>query len=123
MRKKRKSRIEEQNQVAFVTWFRLQYPQYKKLITIASFGENIGEKRMARLKQMGLTAGFPDIVIQVARFYREAWVAGLFIEMKTKKGKLSEAQKEIHSLLSNQYLVKVAHSFEEAQAIVADYFL
>ena len=117
----RRRRIEENIQVAFVAWFRYQYPRYAKLLTLGSFGENIGEKRMARLKQMGLTPGYPDIMLNVCKPYDGFWKGGLFIEMKTKEGRVSDTQKEIHELLSRQYVVKTARSFEEAQEAINDY--
>jgi VRR-NUC domain len=115
---KRKHRIEEQHQVAFVAWFRTQYPQYAKLLTLGSFGENIGERRMVRLKQMGLTPGYPDILICLPK----QKTAALWIEMKTKKGKVSSNQAEVHKLLiSHSYSVNVAHDWEEAKDIVQSY--
>src|SRR5579863_6530844 len=118
----RKNREEEQSQVAFVTWFRYQYPRYRDLLTFASFGENIGPKRMARLKQMGLTPGYPDLAIYVPKPYNLFWRAGLFIEMKSKKGKPTPLQSSIHQLLREKcYIVEVAYSFEQAKMIVIDY--
>jgi hypothetical protein len=137
---KRKSRVEEQHQVAFVAWFRTQYPQYSKLLTLGSFGENIGQRRMARLKQMGLTPGYPDILICLPKaresitydkgekgikeycHHTFTMTAGLYIEMKTKKGKVSALQAEIHKLLAaHSYTVGIAYDWEEAKAIVIDY--
>jgi hypothetical protein len=140
MIRKRKTRIEEQHQVAFVAWFRLQYPQYAKLLTLGSFGENVGEKRMARLKQMGLTPGFPDLFLALPKrtelhkfkrklgvgmeeFIEVEFVGGLYIEMKTKTGKVSTEQKEIHELLKKyHYKVDICRSWEEAKASIIDYF-
>lgn len=118
----RKNREEEQNQVAFVSWFRYQYPQYRELLTFASFGENIGPKRMARLKQMGLTPGYPDLMLYVSKPYQGFWSAGLLIEMKSKKGKPTPNQLSIHELIrTKNYIVRIAHSWEEAKEIVLDY--
>lgn len=112
MIKKRKNRVEEQNQMVFVDWFRRQYPRYAKLLTLGSFGENVGKIRMARLKQMGLTPGYPDLFFAMPNHF----CLGLFIEMKTKTGKASEEQLEIHSLLRGQnYEVHICRSFEDAQ--------
>lgn len=114
----RKSRIEEQNQVALVAWFRLQYPRYYQLLTLGSFGENVGERRMARLKQMGLTPGFPDLFLAIPT---EDY-SGLYIEMKRKGGKVTNIQSEIHELLrENNYAVHVAYWFEQAKDIIDDY--
>jgi len=135
-----KSREEEQHQVAFVAWFRSTYPKYKDLITIGSIGENVGPRRMHRLKQMGLTPGYPDLVLYLPKriehfkyvrtkpgkpleeLYSVDFKAGLFIEMKTRKGKVKPNQKEIHELLKkHHYVVEVAYDYKEAEAIVKEY--
>lgn len=135
-----KSREEEQHQVAFVAWFRLQYPKYKHLLTIGSIGENIGAFRMARLKQMGLTPGYPDLVLylpkriehfkyahtrpgsRIEENYTVEFKAGLFIEMKTRKGKVKSNQREIHELLrKHHYVVEVAYDYKEAENIIKAY--
>jgi hypothetical protein len=123
----RKKRTEEQDQVAFVGWFRLQYPKLSKLLTLGSFGEDIGPIRMNRLKQMGLTPGYPDLVLHLAYYKKHPdgqieFSAGLFIEMKTKIGVVSESQKEIHELLRRAYyVVEVARDWDEAKEIVKRY--
>lgn len=117
----RKLRVEEHTQVTFVTWFRWTYPRYADLLTLGSFGENVGERRMRRLKEMGLTPGYPDLVLYVAKPYEGFWKGGLFIEMKTQKGRVSETQKAIHEALSRQYVVRVARNFDEAQEHIIDY--
>ena len=60
-----KLKTEQQHQEALVKWFRLQYPRYKDLLTLASFGEDVGPRRMAALKRMGLVPGHPDLVLFV----------------------------------------------------------
>jgi hypothetical protein len=134
MIRKIKTRIEEQHQVAFVAWFCLQYPQYAKLLTLGSFGENVGERRMARLKQMGLTPGFPDLFLAVPieiyeplntkkKSYCYSRLNGLYIEMKTKRGKISPEQLEMHKLLREQnYKVDVCRSWHEAMESILVYF-
>lgn len=120
---------EEQNQVAFVEWFRYQFPAWHYLLTIGSFGENVGARRMARLKQMGLTPGYPDLVLYYPKYYHSedmpneaVYIPGLFIEMKTTTGRLSVEQIQIHHILRMQnYKVEIARSWEEAKKIMNDY--
>lgn len=115
---------EEIHQVAFVRWFRLQYPRYQKLMTLGSFGENVGERRMKRLKEMGLTPGYPDLVFNIPVKKNGAFIFGLFIEMKTVKGRVSPAQKEVHTdLIAQGYRVEVAKSWEEAKACLVNYLM
>lgn len=111
-------RAEESSQVGLVGWFKMQYPKYKHLITLPSFGENIGPRRMKRLKQMGLTPGWPDIFIAVPMKSSN----GLFIEMKAPKGRIMPAQQEMHDLLREQgYSVYVCKSFDEGVCAIKDY--
>lgn len=120
----KKNRIEEQHQVAFVQWFRIYRPEYAKLLTLGSFGENVGERRMARLKQMGLTPGFPDLFLAVPVNNDLPTHFGLYIEMKKKGGKVSAIQKEIHELLrAHGYAVHVAYDWDEAVTFVKEYLM
>lgn len=70
---------------------------------------------------MGLRAGFPDLMLLVPRktkwsIINEKWSHGLFIELKTQKGKVSPVQKLYHDkLISQDYAVTVCRSFEETQ--------
>lgn len=128
-------RREEQNQVAFVGWFRVEYPRYRNLITLPSFGENIGRFRMRRLKQMGLTPGWPDIFIAVPNELEtikyfpggkasviKYYVHGLFIEMKSENGVLTQEQKEMHrQLMLMNYKVHVCRTIEAAKTITSSY--
>lgn len=118
--------IECKHQRAFAKWFRLQYPPYAKLITLPSFGENIGAKSMCRLKHMGLTPAWPDIFIAVPKRLSDSKPAtafGLFIEMKTQGRKPTKEQLEMHNLLRSQgYQVDVCHSCDEAISVTRGYF-
>lgn len=74
-----------------------------------------GAKNMTR---QGVRAGVPDLMIPVAK----GAYHGLFIEMKTKKGKVSEHQRHWLGVLNGQgYLAMVAYGAEEALAIFKKY--
>lgn len=63
------------------------------------------------LKAMGLRKGFPDLFIPQAH----GKYHGMFLEMKSKNGKISPEQSEWLSRLSlSGYAVKVAYSSTEA---------
>lgn len=116
--KKRRKTEEFAHQKAFVRWFRLSHPSYVDLLTISSFGENIGAARMAQLKAMGLVPGYPDLMLCVPTPKHP----GLFIEMKKPKGRLSPHQKEIHKILKAQrYKVVTCYHWEEARWVTQDY--
>lgn len=63
------------------------------------------------MKLMGYTPGTPDLFFPIkGKCYN-----GLFIEMKTAKGRLSEEQKlVICSLQENGYYVEVVFSYQDA---------
>lgn len=114
-----RKRIEESHQVAFVGWFRLQYPRLEKLLFIIANGENVGSIRMKRLKQMGLVPGMPDLMLSMAR----QGFHGLYIEMKTEDGHLELHQVEQHKALREQdYKVVTCYGWEEAKAEINAYF-
>ena len=70
------------------------------------------------LKAMGLRAGFPDLFIPKA----SGSYHGMFIEMKSKDGRVSEQQSFWLSRLSiNGYAVKVARSSAEAIKAIKKY--
>jgi hypothetical protein len=71
----------------------------------------------ARLKAEGMRAGTPDLFLAAARQNK----AGLWIEMKTPIGRLTETQKEFQAYLNGPYLHKVCRSFEEAKAAIEAY--
>lgn len=101
-----------------IAWFRAVHPKLARLMTLGSFGENIGQRRMGQLKLLGLTAGFPDLVLYVSRHGFNA----LTIEMKRPTGKLMPHQKEIHTLLRQQgYKVVTCYSADEAIEVLKEY--
>lgn len=131
-------REEQGNQIALVEWFELQYPQYRKLLNVVSFGENIGPVRMKALKKMGLTPGWPDLMLAVPKIYKgESLVIGhhganlhpiikvcpgLFIEMKSLQGRATKTQKGVHEQLrENNYRVEVCHHWGQAKIVIQDY--
>jgi len=67
---------------------------------------------------MGVVPGIPDICVPIAR---KAW-HGLYLEFKTKKGRVSPEQKNIHALMTEQqYKVVVVRSAQEAQGELENY--
>lgn len=118
-RTRKRNNFEEQHQIALVKWFGLSYPELRDNLTLGSFGENIGAKRMGRLKQMGLTPGYPDLFLAVPRL---PMYAGLYIEMKEPDGRLRENQKRIHKVLRNSlYYVATCYDWLEAKQTIEAY--
>lgn len=106
---------EHDEQVAFVTWFRLQYPGV--VIMAVPNGahlagsERVRQAKMARMKAEGLTPGVPDLFIPAWR---------LWVEMKRRKASVvSPEQKEMILYLTEcGYEAVVARGFDEARAAV-----
>ena len=70
------------------------------------------------LKGEGVRAGVPDLFLAVAR----GGYHGLFLELKTEKGRISEAQLEMHARLAKQrYFVAVPRSVGEALEVIQQY--
>ena len=113
-----KSREEEIHQAALVGWFRMNYRDFKDLLFIIANGENVGPVRMNRLKKMGLSPGMPDLMLCVTtNLY-----PGMFIEMKSKSGRVRSSQKAIHEQLELQkYKIVVSHGWDTARLAIEEY--
>lgn len=107
-------RTEDAIQAACIRWYKLKHRG--KMITSFPAGYVFGgdaTKRAIlgrRMKEMGYMKGIPDLFIPHAnRFYH-----GLFIEMKTEKGRLSHEQKEVIPRLESEgYKVAVCRSLDD----------
>lgn len=71
-----------------------------------------------RLKRTGLKPGIPDIFLPVGR----GKYHGLFIEMKSDKGRVQKNQKEWHDRLRAQgYMVEVCRGCDQAVKVIYEY--
>ena len=110
--------IEHRLQVACVRWMRFQHPNV--LIFAIPNGGQRSVITAKRLKDEGVVAGVADLCILQAS---GEW-HGLFIEMKTEKGKQTESQKAFEKYCDeNMYRYQVARSFENFVEIVEKYLL
>ena len=76
-----------------------------------------GIKDGARKKALGQVAGFPDIIV-----LHWSKVGPLFFEVKSKKGKVSDAQKEMHEKLTALgYKVAVVRSVDDVEAALTEW--
>ena len=71
-----------------------------------------------RNRQLGVRSGVPDLMLPIpSQGYH-----GMFIEMKTKTGRVSENQKRWLSALNGfGYLAVVAYGWEDARCKILDY--
>ena len=115
-------RTEDAIQAACIRWYKLKHRG--KMITSFPAGYVFGgdaTKRAIlgrRMKEMGYMKGIPDLFIPHAnRFYH-----GLFVEMKTEKGRLSPEQKEVIPRLEAEgYKVAVCRSLDDFIVTVDGY--
>lgn len=109
---------EHKIQVACVRWFRLQYPQYASLMFAVPNGGWRNETTAAKLKLEGVLPGVSDLILLLHRGESGA----LLIEMKTEKGRQSDAQKAWQKEVEAQgYKYVVCRSFEEFEKTVTAY--
>ena len=104
----------EQRQL--IQWCRTR-PELQFLFHIPN--ESVGGQGwLVRNRQMGVKSGVPDLMLPVpSKGYH-----GLFIEMKTKNGRTSAAQRAwIDALNTFGYLAIVAHGWEEAKCTILNY--
>ena len=116
---------EEEEQQQFIAECGLRYPHIRIVstqngfYTPASMSELAKKKYIAKLKRLGLSPGFPDLII----FAKNNKTNILFLEMKrTKKSKLSEDQKEwIKWLDEFDFYVGVAYGCNHALELLEIY--
>lgn len=88
------------------------------MLYIIANGENVGPKRMRRLKELGLVPGMTDLCLAVTH----PGCPGLYIEMKAPKGVVRQNQKEVHEALASQgYRVIVSYDWDDARREISDY--
>lgn len=116
-------------QIACVEWFRYQYQDLvlfaipnggqRKLTTVhTKHGTKDLPLEAKRMKDEGVLAGVSDLMLMKAnRFFH-----GLFIEMKTDKGKQSDTQKAFEVKAKREgYAYATCRSFDDFQKAVTDY--
>ena len=111
---------EAEEQVAVMTWAKYnerKYPCLKYLFHIPNGGSrNIAEA--VNLKRMGVKAGVPDLFLP----FHNGCYSGLWIEMKTEKGRPTACQREwIEWLNSQGYMAIVCHGAGEAIKVLEVY--
>lgn len=104
---------EHQEQSALMTMCRLHENKYPGLELIHAI-PNGGQRHIAvakKLKAEGVKAGVPDIFLPVPRGNAH----GLYIELKAKGGRVSDAQRTMLAALAEQgYACIVAYGWENA---------
>lgn len=113
-----KPNSEDALQAQCIRYMRLQHP---KVVCFAiANGGSRHRLEAIKLKMTGVTAGVPDLFIATPK----AGYSGLFVELKSKKGRLTESQKiMIKSLREVGYKVEVIRSLEEFIQLIFNYLM
>lgn len=108
---------EQKIQEALITYIQFKYKDVRYCASAGGVRTSITQAR--KMKRAGYVKGMPDIQIMEGR----KGYFGLFIELKTKKGRLSKEQsKWLEDLNMRGYLGKCCKGLEEALNLV-DWYL
>jgi hypothetical protein len=120
--------IEDDLQMACVQWFNLQYPNVV-MFHIPNGGKR-DAREGARFKAMGVMPGVADLFVmkrkeEPSSFNPERYIHiwhGLFIELKSPKGKLTESQSDFAAAsMANGYQYHICRSLDEFIKVVNEY--
>lgn len=110
--------LEDTLQKSVVRWFDYQYPQYKLRLHHSPNGGKRNAIEAAKFKQMGVRAGFPDLILLIPnKLYPFCG-----IELKVKTGRQSENQKEYQKEFESigaKYVI--VRSLDEFIEVVTEY--
>lgn len=111
---------EAEGQTAVITWAKYhewQYPALRWLHHIPNGGSRHPAEAVT-LKRMGVKAGVPDLCLP----FSSHGYHGLYIEMKSEKGRVTALQKEwLEGLSKNGYKTVVCFSAESAISELESY--
>lgn len=110
---------ESKTQTACVRWFRYQYPQYAKLLISVPNGVATTATQGRILKAEGMVAGASDLLLLLPNKSHPY----LCIELKTDKGRQSDAQKAWQTSVQEHAFARYAivRSVEEFISLITDY--
>ena len=118
--RKRPDDEEHRLQCACVNWFRLQYPDHASALFAVPNGGRRDRVSGAKLKAEGVLPGVSDLILLLPRGRHH----GLLIEMKTERGKQSQAQRDWQrDMVHRGYKYMVIRSIDEFIDMVTDYLL
>lgn len=99
-------------------WFRYKYPNRKLSLFSVPNGGFRNVREAAIMKSEGVVAGVSDLFLAIPRH----GFHGLFIEMKTMKGKQSDNQKEFALAVGAEgYKYVICRSLDEFIEVVTNY--
>lgn len=116
---KSNKKYESQEQISALQWFKLKYPDKEKISFHIANERKCSANYGNFLQKMGVKKGVPDIFIPFSRKNYH----GLFIEIKSKKGKKTKEQIDfINELNINGYYACFCFGFNEIIEKINWYF-
>jgi len=113
---------EHAEQAALFRWAefaRVRLPELALLYAVPNGGHR-HKATAARLKAEGVKRGVPDVCLPVAR----GGAHGLYIELKTERGKATPEQLGwIRALRRQGYAAEVCHGWESARSMIEHYLM
>jgi VRR-NUC domain len=114
-------RHEDREQMALVQWFRLAYPRQSDYLLHVPNGGLRGKREAGRLKAMGVSAGFPDLLLLLPSGHYH----GLAVEMKPTGSTWCSVRTEqrlwLARLAGQGYRAEVAYGFDQGREILENY--
>ena len=116
------ARSEDEVQISIINWAKLQKYKGRPLAYYLSHPANGGyrkDKEAAKLKRMGVQAGYPDLMLDIPK----GGYHGLRIELKKLKGgRTQDNQKERIAVLNEEgYYAVVCKGFQDATGTIKKY--
>lgn len=109
---------EHGHQVVLIQWFDRTYPEYQGRLFAIPNGGFRHAKTAQTLKMEGVRRGVPDLMLPIPT----DGCCGLFIELKSDKGRATLEQKNwIDFLNRHNYKAEVCKGFEQAQEVIKCY--
>ena len=112
-----RNETETEISINFIKWLHLVHPN--RLYYHTPNGERRSLATGAKLKKMGVLPGVPDYTL-LARSGCGKYF-GLFLELKSHNGRLSDSQRNFKTKLPDHFKFGVAYSLEGAINIVNHY--
>jgi hypothetical protein len=109
-------------QINFIAWFKYTYPELQNYIFHFANERKCSIIEGKILKRMGVKSGVSDVFLAYPVVSDKETKHGLWIEIKTEKGKLSITQKEfLKNMKKVGYATAVAKSPDECKEAIIDY--
>ena len=107
---------EEKLQIAVVNYIKLKYPKARFCASLG--GIYTGPRQAIKAKRTGYSRGFPDLQICEAR----GGHFGLFIELKTLKGRPTAVQRDwINDLNDRGYCAEICKGLDDSLSAIDNY--